>query len=30
MSLIFRGVWLANSAATDGCCESVVVCRTRR
>jgi len=29
MSLIFRGVWLASSASMDGCCERVVVCRTR-
>jgi len=28
-SLIFRGVWLASSASTDGCCERVVFCRTR-
>jgi len=30
MSLIFRGTWLASSASTDGCCERVVVCHTRR
>jgi len=30
MSLIFRGVWPASSASTDGCCERVVVCRSRR
>jgi len=24
-SLIFRGLWLASSAYTDGCCERVVV-----
>jgi len=26
----FRGLWLASSASTDGCCERVVVCRTRK
>jgi len=30
MSLIFRGLWLASTASTDGCYERVVLCRTRR